>query len=84
MDRVVIKRIKPLEKTASGIYIPEKAQESLNRGIVVAVGPGTKDAQMSLQEGDKVILPSYGGSLVKGGEEEIHIFKESDILAKYE
>jgi len=41
-----------------------------NEGVVLAVGPGrrTKDGELfppSVKEGDKVLLPEYGGALVK-------------------
>ena len=47
----------------------------VNEGVVVAVGPGrrSKDGDLiacSVKEGDKVMLPEYGGSLVKLGEKE--------------
>lgn len=58
------------QKTASGIYIPEKAQEALNEGVIVAVGKGAlnKEGQhipLQVSNGDKVLLPPYGGSPVK-------------------
>lgn len=42
----------------------------VNEGVVLAVGPGrrSKDGELiapSVKEGDKVLLPEYGGSLVK-------------------
>ncbi|CAO3568228.1 unnamed protein product [Mortierella alpina] len=87
MDRVLVQRIKPQQKTASGIYIPEKAQEALNEGYVVAVGKGltTQEGKVvpsELAEGDKVLLPPYGGSVVKVDNEELILFRESEILAK--
>ncbi|KAI3646389.1 hypothetical protein MP228_001947 [Amoeboaphelidium protococcarum] len=88
LDRVLVRRVKAPEKTASGIYIPEKAQEALNEGLVLAVGPGSVNNQtgqrvaMSLKEGDKVVLPSYGGQTVKVNSEELQLFRESDILGK--
>ena len=54
-DRVVIEPAEAEQKTASGIIIPDTAKEKPQQGIVVAVGPGTKDNQMTLKEGDKVI-----------------------------
>jgi chaperonin GroES len=39
-DRVVVEAAPAETKTASGIYIPETAQEKPQHGIVVAVGPG--------------------------------------------
>ncbi|KAI1320709.1 10 kDa heat shock protein [Mortierella claussenii] len=87
MDRVLIQRIKPEKKTASGLYIPEKSQETLNEGYVVAVGKGLvtpegKVIASELKEGDKVLLPPYGGSAVKIDNEELILFRDSEILAK--
>ncbi|KAF9312321.1 10 kDa heat shock protein [Podila horticola] len=87
MDRVLVQRIKAQTKTASGIYIPEKAQETLNEGYVIAVGKGliTQEGKVipsELKEGDKVLLPPYGGSAVKVDNEEFLLFRDSEILAK--
>ncbi|KAI8816446.1 chaperonin 10-like protein [Fimicolochytrium jonesii] len=89
-DRVLIQRIKAPERTASGLFIPEKAQETLNEGIVVAVGPGApaKDSSsvrpMSIKEGERVLLPPYGGNQVKVGEKEMFLYREEEILGKLE
>ena len=40
-DRVLVKNDKSETKTASGIFIPEAAQEKTQTASVVAVGPGT-------------------------------------------
>ncbi|KAG0232168.1 10 kDa heat shock protein [Actinomortierella wolfii] len=87
MDRILVHRIKPQEKTASGILIPEKAQEALNEGYVIAVGKGmvTSEGKViapELKEGDKVMLPAFGGQSIKVDGEELHLFRESEILAK--
>ncbi len=47
----------------------------VNEGLVVAVGPGrrTKEGELmpvSVKEGDKVLLPEYGGNQVKLGDKE--------------
>ncbi|KAJ3352170.1 10 kDa heat shock protein [Allomyces javanicus] len=87
LDRILVQRVKPVERTASGIFIPEKAQQALNEGVVLAVGNGlvTKDGKnipVNVAVGDRVILPEYGGSAVKLGEEEFTLFRDSEILAK--
>ena len=92
LDRILIAKSKPITQTASGIFIPEKAAETLNRGTVLAVGPGDEKHKVSLKPGDKVILPTFGGTAVKldspttqaKGEEteELFLFRESEILAK--
>ncbi|KAI9140656.1 chaperonin Cpn10 [Paraphysoderma sedebokerense] len=93
MDRILVQRLKASPRTASGIYIPEKAQENLNEGIVVAVGPGAvgRDGKIqppTLQPNDRVILPQFAGQNVrlagqgKESDEELIIYRESEILAK--
>ncbi|KAI8985222.1 chaperonin GroS [Pilobolus umbonatus] len=87
LDRVLVQRIKPQQQTAAGIFIPEKAQEALNEGIIVAVGKGAlnkegKHIPLQVDAGDKVILPPYGGSAVKVNGEEYILFRDSEILAK--
>lgn len=89
-DRVLVQRLKPITKTATGIYIPEKNQEKLNQGTVIAAGPGitnTTTGQViptSVKAGDKVLLPNFGGNPVKIGEEEYLLYTDKEILAKIE
>jgi len=54
---------------------------------VIAVGPGAPDKDgkvvpTTVQAGDKVLLPGWGGNSIKVGEEEYFLFKDSEILAK--
>lgn len=87
LDRVLVQRIKAQAKTASGIYIPEKNVEKLNEANVLAVGPGFIDSQgvnraPSVKAGDRVLIPPFGGSNVKVGDEEYTLFRDGEILAK--
>ncbi|CAG8841982.1 1553_t:CDS:2 [Gigaspora margarita] len=87
LDRVLVQRIKPQQKTAAGILIPEKSLETLNEGKVIAVGKGAlnkdgKHIPNQVKPGDRVLLPSYGGSTIKLEEEEYSIFRDAEILAK--
>ncbi|DAZ97718.1 TPA: hypothetical protein N0F65_009617 [Lagenidium giganteum] len=86
-NRVLVKRFEVVAKTASGIYLPDANQAKQNEGEVVAVGPGlrTQDGNLIPVQsavGDKVLLPEYGGSVVKLGEEDFHLFRDDDILGK--
>lgn len=88
-NRVLVRRAEQVAKTSSGIYLPESAQTKPNEAEVIAVGPGAKNAEgntiaMSVQAGDKVLLPEYGGTEVKLGEETFHLFRDEDILGRYE
>ncbi|KAI1405252.1 chaperonin Cpn10 [Hypoxylon fuscum] len=87
LDRVLVQRIKAESKTASGIFLPESSVKELNEGRVLAVGPGQLNREgqrvpMGVQTGDRVLIPQFGGSPVKVGEEEFHLFRDSEILAK--
>jgi len=85
-DRVVLKAVEREQQTATGIYLPDTAQEKPQEGIVIAVGPGKlldngNRATIDLKEGDKVLFSKYAGTEVKQGSEEYMILRESDILA---
>ncbi|KJZ79213.1 10 kDa heat shock protein [Hirsutella minnesotensis 3608] len=87
LDRVLVQRLKAETKTASGIFLPEASVEKLNEAKVIAVGPGALDKKgnrmpMSVTTGDRVLIPQFGGSPVKAGEEEFQLFRDSEILAK--
>mmetsp|Transcript_19870 Transcript_19870/g.14607 ORF Transcript_19870/g.14607 Transcript_19870/m.14607 type:complete len:99 (-) Transcript_19870:48-344(-) len=87
-DRVLIKRITPQTKTAGGILLPESNIGKSNEGEVLAVGPGfkTRDGEtiaVSVSVGDKVLLPEYGGLPLKVDGEEVFLFRNDEILAKY-
>lgn len=80
-DRVLIKPDAAEEKTAAGIIIPDSAKEKPLSGTVLAVGKGTKDEEMVLKEGDKVLYGKYAGTEVEFDNEKYLIMRQSDILA---
>ncbi|KAI9842202.1 MAG: 10 kDa heat shock protein [Sclerophora amabilis] len=87
LDRVLVQRIKAESKTASGIFLPESSVKELNEAKVLAVGPGGLDKEgkrvsPNVAAGDKVLIPQYGGSPVKVGDEEYHLFRDHELLAK--
>ena len=80
-ERVVLKQLAAEEKTKSGIILTSEAQEKPTEAFVIAVGPGTDDVKMEVEEGQTVIYSQYAGSKVKLDGEEYIIVKQSDILA---
>jgi len=87
LDRVLVQRVKAEAKTAGGIFLPESAVKELNEAKVLAVGPGGLDRDgkritPSVKPGDKVLIPQYGGSPIKVGEEEYSLFRDHELLAK--
>lgn len=86
---MLVKRAPKEVQTTSGVYLPTNSTKDPNEGEVVAVGPGERDVtgalhETSLKAGDKVLLPEYGGTKVKLGDEEVFMFRESDVLGKFE
>lgn len=80
-DRVIIEAAAAEQKTASGIIIPDTAQEKPQRGIIVAVGPGTKDEPLSVKVGDTVMYGKYSGTEFTFEGTDYLIMKEADIYA---
>lgn len=80
-DRVLVKNEKPETKTASGIIIPEAAQEKTQTATVVEVGPGTEDEKVTVKKGDRIMYDKYAGTQIKIDGEEHLILKMSDIIA---
>jgi chaperonin GroES len=76
-DYVVAQAEKAETKTASGLYLPDKAQEKPKTAKVVAVG---KDAKQ-IKIGDRILYKSYSTTDVKVGGEDFILVKEEDILA---
>lgn len=86
-DRVVIKVLEVEEKTASGIVLPEKAQEKPQEGEVIAVGPGRvlengTRLEMEVKVGDRVLFSKYAGTEIKLDGKEYLIMRQDDILGK--
>lgn len=80
-DRVLIKPAAAEEKTIGGIIIPDSAKEKPLRGEVLAVGQGTKDEEMLLKQGDRVLYGKYAGTELEFDGEKYLIMKQSDVLA---
>ena len=88
-DRVVVRRTEEETKSAGGIVIPDSATEKPSQGEVLAVGPGKKLDNGSVQEvdlkvGDKVLFGQYAGSTVKLDGEELLIMSESEVFGVVE
>jgi chaperonin GroES len=81
---VLVKKVSPQTKIG-GIVLPDSAQKKTNQGKVVAVGAGSRDRDgrihsLSVKEGDNVLLSEYGGTEVEVDGEELHLYREDDIL----
>lgn len=80
-DRVLVEPKAAETKTASGIIIPDTAQEKPQEGTVMAVGNGKKDEPMTVKVGDTVLYGKYGGTEIKHEGKDYLIMREADIYA---
>jgi chaperonin GroES len=80
-DRVLVEPAPAETKTASGIIIPDTAQEKPQKGKVVATGKGTKEEPITVKVGDKILYGKYAGTELNYEGANYLIMKESDILA---
>lgn len=80
-DRVLVKAAEAEEKSVGGIIIPDTAKEKPLKGEVVAVGTGTKDEEMVVKVGEKVLYGKYAGTELELDGVNYLIMRQSDILA---
>ena len=58
-DRVLIEKAEIMTRTRGGIVIPEKAQQKVLQGTVVAVGPGARTEVNNNKCGLKEMLMDF-------------------------
>lgn len=85
-DWVVAEQEEAATKTASGLYLPDKAAEKPQIAKVVKVGPGKvgkdgKRSPMTIKIGDRIVYKSYSTTELKVDGTEYILVKEEDILA---
>ena len=72
-------------QTASGIYLPESAQEKPAQGKVLAVGDDLvidgKVIKSPVKVGDKVVYKKWGGDEIKIDGKELKLVKFDDLMA---
>lgn len=85
-DWVVAEQEEAVTKTASGIYLPDKAAEKPKIAKVLATGPGkvgddNERIPMTVKVGDRIVYKSYSTTELKIDGKEYILVKEEDILA---
>ena len=81
-DRVLIKTAELEEKTKSGLFIPQTAQEKTQVGVVTAVGSDKEEIKVKVAQ--KIMYDKYAGTSIKVDGAEYLIIKLKDILAVIE
>jgi len=80
LNKLIVEPVEAETKTASGIIIPDSAQEKPQKGIVIAAGNGKADEPMEVKIGDTVLYSKYAGSEVNIENKKYLIMSQADIL----
>lgn len=85
-DWIVAEQEEAATKTASGLYLPDKATEKPKVAKVIATGPGkvgddNERIPMTVKVGDRIIYKSYSTTEIKLDGTEYILVKEEDVLA---
>lgn len=86
MGYVLVEPAASETQTASGLYLPETAQEKPAQGTVVAVGddfylPNGQVLRSPVAVGQKVIYKKWGGDEIKFSGIEYKLVKFDDLMA---
>ena len=80
-DNILLKQQECAETTVSGIILATTNKEKPMIYEIVSVGPGTKDVEMTVKAGDRVVVSKFVGNEVKLDGVEYKFVKVDDILA---
>ena len=80
-DNVLLKQHEAAEATVSGIILATSNKEKPMIYEIVSVGPGTKDVQMLVSAGDRVVVAKHVGYDVTIDKVDYKFVKQDEILA---
>ena len=80
-DNILLKAQETAEASVGGIILATSTKEKPAIYEVVAVGPGTKDVEMILTAGDKVVVSKFVGTDVTLDKVDYKFVKQDEVLA---
>ena len=80
-DNILLKAAEAEETTSSGIILATSNKEKPAIFEVVSAGPGTKDVEVTVKAGDKVVVGKFVGTDITLDKEDYKFVKQEDILA---
>ena len=80
-DNILLKATEAEETTSSGIILATSNKEKPAIYEVVSAGPGTKEVEVTVKAGDKVIVSKFSGNEIKLDSQDYKFVKQEDILA---
>lgn len=82
--RILVEEETPKQETPTGIIIPDSEKEKPTTGVIVMVGIGTKDEEMVVEVGDKILYSRHAGTEIKVKGKNCKMLLQSDIAAVLE
>lgn len=79
-DRLLVEVDEAESQTASGVIIPERAQEKPLTGTVVAIG---EDVGLDIEKGTTVLFGKYAGPMIEVEGWPYLILREEELLGYY-
>ena len=80
--RVLIQPQQTKEKTDTGIYLPESAQNKKKQGVVIQAGTTKEGKDIPLKKGDNILYGGYSNEEFEIDGKEYIILDYKDVLAK--
>ena len=80
-DNILLKQHEAEETTSFGIILATTNKEKPAIYEVVSAGPGTKDVEVTVKAGDKVVVNQFTGTDVKLDGVDYKFVKQDDVLA---
>ena len=80
-DNILLKIAAAETTTSSGIILATTTKEKPGFYEVVSAGPGTKDVEVTVKPGDKVVVGKFVGTDVTIDKVDYKFVKQDDILA---
>ncbi len=76
-DNILAQQESAESKTASGLYLPDSAQEKPKIAKVIEVGKGVRE----VKKGDRIVYKTYSTTELKHAKQDYILVKEEDVLA---
>ena len=80
-DNILLKATEAEETTSFGIILATSNKEKPMIYEIVSVGPGTKDVEMLVKAGERVVVGKFVGTDVTIDKVDYKFVKQDDILA---
>ena len=80
-DNILLKQYEAQETSIGGIILATATKEKPAIYEVVSVGPGTKDVEMLIKTGDRVVVSKFVGTDITLDKVDYKFVKQDDVLA---